>query len=396
MLDDRTNREIARNALNSLHVDLPGETLARHAPLASRSLVEAARELSRDDLRLLLLDEPAAALDASARTGLHRALAAAAGRGTGILYVSHRLEDLFEVCSAITMLRDGCVVGRLERGEFERDRILACMSHSGKEADSIARPAPGRTLFAVRGLCVDVPGERLDGLDMAVGKGEILGLAGLSGHGKLAVAQGALGLAEARGRVGWEGSWGEAGSMSGTIRREAAYIPEDRRHNGLLPERSVAENIVFSAVQKGRAFRARRPLRVLGFLDRGRIRAHAENMVRQLGIVCTNIDQPVGQLSGGNQQKVCIARVLTASPRLLFVSEPTRGIDLAAKDTVLDLLDRANAELGMTVVLASSEFEDLKRLCHRLVVVREGRSAAVLPPDIDELTLHRAMFESRA
>ena len=396
MLDDRTNREIARNALNSLHVDLPGETLARHAPLASRSVVEAARELSRDDLRLLLLDEPAAALDASARTALHRALAAAAGRGTGILYVSHRLEDLFDVCSAITMLRDGCVVGRLERGEFERDRILACMSHSGKGEVSTARPTPGRILFAVRGLCVDVPGERLNGLDMEVGQGEILALAGLSGHGKLAVAPGALGLAEARGSVGWEGSWGEAGSMSGTIRREAAYIPEDRRHNGLLPERSVAENIVFSAVQKGRGFRARWPLRALGFLDRRRIRVHAENMVRQLGIVCTNIDQPVGQLSGGNQQKVCIARVLTASPRLLFVSEPTRGIDLAAKDTVRDLLDQAHAELGMTVVLASSEFDDLKRLGHRLVVVREGRSVAVLPPDVDELTLHRAMFESRA
>lgn len=396
LLDDRANREIARNALNALQVDLPGETLARHAPLPSRSLVEAARELNREDLRLLLLDEPASALDASARTGLHRVLKTAAGRGTGILYVSHRLEDLFDVCTAITMLRDGCVVGRLERGEFERDRILACMSHSGKEAGRITRPAHGGTLFAVRGLCVDVPGERLNGLDMDVGQGEILGLAGLSGHGKLAVAQGALGLAEARGRVGWEDSWGEADSMSGTIRREAAYIPEDRRHNGLLPDRSVADNIVFSAVQKGREFRARWPLRALGFLDRRRIRVHAENMVRQLGIVCTNIDQPVGQLSGGNQQKVCIARVLTARPRLLFVSEPTRGIDLAAKDTVLNLLDLANAEFGMTMVLASSEHEDLKRLCHRLLVIREGRGAAFLPSDVDELTLHRAMFESLA
>lgn len=396
LLDDRANAEIARSALDRLNVGLPGSTLARHAPLSTRSLVEAARELSRDDLRLLLLDEPASALDASARNGLHRAIAEAAGRGAGILYVSHRLEDLFEVCTAITMLREGCIAGRLEREEFERERILACMSHTGGGKGDHARPSPGRTLFAVSGLCVDLPGERLRGLDMEVGEGVILGLTGLSGHGTLAVAPGALGLAETRGRVCWEGSWGEAGRMFGTIRREGAYIPEDRRHNGLLPERSVAENIVFSAVQKGREFLAAWPLRALGFLDRRRIRAHAENMVRQLGIVCTNIDQPVGQLSGGNQQKVCIARVLTVRPRLLFVSEPTRGIDLAAKETVLSLLSRANAELGMTVILASSELEDLSRLCHQLLVIREGRAAAILPPDVDELFLHRVMFGGEA
>ncbi len=396
LLDDRANTEAARYALDRLHVDLPGRTLARHAPLSSLSLVEAARELNRDDLRLLLLDEPASALDASARNGLHLALTDAASRGIGIFYVSHRLEDLFDVCSAITMLRDGRVVGRFERGDFERERVLACMSHVGRKKDDHARPVPGRTLFAVRGLCVDAPGERLHGLDMAVGEGEIFGLTGLSGHGKLSVAPGALGLAEARGRVGWEDSWREAGRMAGTIRRESAYIPEDRRRNGLLPERSVAENIVFSAVQKGREFRAPWAPRVLGFLDRKRIRAHAENMVRRLGIVCTNIDQPVGQLSGGNQQKVCIARVLTARPRLLFVSEPTRGIDLAAKDTVLSRLGQANADLGMTVILASSELEDLGRLCHRLLVVREGRAAAILPPDVDELSLHRVMFGGQA
>lgn len=396
MLDVHANKEFASTALNRLHVGLPGQTLARHAPLAARSLVEAARELSRNDLRLLLLDEPASALDVSAIKNLHQALTDVAARGVGIIYVSHRLEDLFEICSTITMMRDGCIVGRLQRKEFEKEKILASMSHAGQQIHGHNRPCPGQTIFAVQGLRVNLPGERLNGLDMEASQAEILGLAGLSGHGKLAVAPGILGLLESQGRAGWEGTWGDLAEMSGSIRQKAAYIPEDRRHNGLLLERSIAENIVFSAVQTGRQFRTSWPLGALGFLDRKRIRRHAEAMVSTLGIVCTNIDQPVGQLSGGNQQKVSIARVLTARPRLLFVSEPTRGIDIAAKETVLAALGQANAESGMTIILASSEFEDLSRLCHRLLVIRNGSSAAVLPADIDELSLNRIMFEGQA
>lgn len=196
--------------------------------------MEAARELNRDDRRLLLLDEPASALDASARNGLHLALTDAAGRGIGIFYVSHRLEDLFDVCSAITMLRDGASwavsSGAISSGKGS-GLHEPCRAEERRSRPA-CRPAG---LFAVRGLCVDAPGERLHGLDMAVGEGEIFGLTGLSGHGKLSVAPGALGLAEARGRVGWEDSWREAGRMAGTIRRESAYIPEDRRRNGLLP-----------------------------------------------------------------------------------------------------------------------------------------------------------------
>lgn len=396
ILDRQGNAEKARTALDRLNIKQSGQVLALHAPLSIRSMVETARELSREDLRLLLLDEPASALDATARGGLHRALLEASGRGVGVLYVSHRLEDLFEVCSAITMLRDGCVVDRLERADFERERILAAMSHVGQKAPVHERTVPGTTVFAVRDLRVDLPGERLNGLEMEVGEGEILGLAGLSGHGKLAVAPGALGLVESRGQIGWKGTWKKAESMFQAIRNDSAYIPEDRRRNGLLPERSVADNIAFSAVQKGWGLKTAWPFRALGFLNRAQIRRHAEDMVRQLGIVCVDIDQPVGQLSGGNQQKVCIARVLTARPHLLFVSEPTRGIDLAAKNTVLTLLGRANTEFGMSMILASSELEDLNWLCHRLLVIREGRGVAELPPGIDELSLHQVIFEGQA
>jgi simple sugar transport system ATP-binding protein len=396
LVDRQANARATSLALSRLGVRLPPATPARDLPLAVRTLAEAARELSRDDLRLVLLDEPASALDADSRTLFHAALAELAGRGVGVLYVSHRLEDLFAVCSAVTVLRDGCVAARLGRDAFAADNVLRFMAHGGEGVREHGRPVPDATLFAVRGLRVDLPGERVHELDLDVGAGEVLGLAGLSGHGKLAVAPGVLGLARAEGQLCWSGTWAGIRETGARLRSESAYIPEDRRHHGLLPERSVAENIVFSAAHKGREFAAAWPLGRCGFLDRRRVRAHAEDMVRRLGIVCAGIDQPVGQLSGGNQQKVCLARALTDRPRLLFVSEPTRGIDLAAKETVLNLLGWANAERGMSLIIASSELDELRRLCHRLAVIREGRCVAVVPGATDELALTRLMFEGRA
>lgn len=396
LVDCQANARAATRALTRLGVHLSLDTPARDLPLAVRTLAEAARELSRDDLRLVLLDEPASALDADSRTLFHAALTELSGRGVAVLYVSHRLEDLFAVCSAVTVLRDGCVAARLGRDDFAADNVLRFMARTGEGGQEHARSAPHTTLFAVRSLRVDLPGERVHGLDLDLGTGEVLGLAGLSGHGKLAVAPGVLGLAQARGQAFWAGTWAGIHETGARLRFESAYIPEDRRHQGLLPERSVAENIVFSAAHKGREFTAAWPLGLCGFLDRKRVRAHAEDMVQKLGIVCVDIDQPVGQLSGGNQQKVCIARVLTDRPRLLFVSEPTRGIDLAAKETVLNLLGWANAELGMSLVIASSELDELRRLCHRLAVIREGCCAAVVPGETDELTVTRLMFEGSA
>jgi simple sugar transport system ATP-binding protein len=253
--------------------------------------------------------------------------------------------------------------------------------------ESAARPgggprrAQGAAILSVEGLWVDMPGETVRDVSFSVRKGEIFGIGGLAGQGKLGIPNGIMGLAPAGGAVALAGRAVPLNSPRAALRMGMAFVSEDRRGVGLLLDESLEWNISFTAMQIHD--RHLRPL--LGGLfkvrDEKSMRRLTEEYVGMLDIKCRSPRQKARELSGGNQQKVCLARSFATRPDLLFVSEPTRGIDVGAKALVLDALHRYNDEYGTTIVMISSELEELRAICDRIAIVDEGRVAGVLPPD---------------
>jgi len=212
-----------------------------------------------------------------------------------------------------------------------------------------------------------------------VRKGEILGIGGLAGQGKLGIANGIMGIYEARGDVIFDGEHLPLNNTRKVLDAAIGFVSEDRKGVGLLLEEPIDANIVFTDMQVHRNFLKSYGIAVLQ--DSRGIRDHARTMIKDLDIRCTSEKQNTGRLSGGNQQKVCVARALTQKPKLLFVSEPTRGIDIGAKKLILDLMLERSQNQGMTIIMTSSELVELCSICDRIAVVCEGQVVGILPPD---------------
>lgn len=237
-----------------------------------------------------------------------------------------------------------------------------------------------RPLMNIEDLHVDMPGERLCGASLEIMEGEILGVTGLSGHGRPAFGPGIMGVVPTSGRIFLEGALLENRTPAKMLAKGICCLPDDRTHGGLLLGHSVEENIVFTAVHARGHFLRTPRLAGLSLLDERAARAFAEECVKRFQIKCRSVRQKVNELSGGNQQKVCLARALAADPRMLLVAEPTRGVDIEAREVLLRILLDLNHRLGMTIVIASSELDELRRLCDRIVVVCKGRVADILGP----------------
>jgi simple sugar transport system ATP-binding protein len=234
-------------------------------------------------------------------------------------------------------------------------------------------------MLSIKGLEVAMPGERINGVDLEVYRGEILGIGGLAGQGKLGIANGIMGIYPARGEVSLNGKPLPLNNPGQVLKAGAAYLSEDRKGVGLLLDESIELNIAFTAMQVYGNYL--KNYKLFKLIDGKAVRSNAVNQIAALDIRCTSPLQHVGSLSGGNQQKVCVARALTQNPTILFVSEPTRGIDIGAKKLVLDVLHRLSAESGMTIVMTSSELAELRSICDRIVIICEGKAAGILKPD---------------
>lgn len=392
-LDPRLNQEDARLTLGRMGVDIDPRTYVSDLSVNMKQFVEIAREIDKPELKVLLLDEPTAVLNREDSFALMEVLRDLARRGAAVLYVSHRLEEVVAICGKISVLRDGEIsaVFSGSGGEFDIEAIAESMiGRKFLRVSRVSRDCSSRpVMVSLRDFSVDMPGERLRGANLDVRRGEILGVTGLSGHGKLALGPGIMGLYPNRGRVSIKGAPIEKRSPSRLISNGAAFLPEDRRTLGLLLDHSVMDNIVFSAVQNKGEFLRRFPVSSLRFPDRRKARRYAEECVEKFGIKCRSVFQKVRELSGGNQQKICIARALALEPEILFVSEPTRGVDIGAKEIILDILMNVNARTGATIVMASSEIEELRRLCDRIAILYRGAVIDVLPPECGDMLLAR-------
>ena len=385
LIDRRKNREDAVRALAALGIQVPVDIQVAEVALSAKQFVEIAREIDKLQLQLLMLDEPSAVLSHTDAEALMAILKRLASEGSAILYVSHRLDEVMGLCDRITVLRDGEVVGRWTRPHFELPTLVEQMSgRRVVKAQRSTRKKADEVLCRIEDLHVHKPGEQLHGLSLDIMKGEILGLAGLSGHGKLAVGPGIMGMHPTSGRIYLDGERIQSPSASNMLGKGVCFLPEDRAAVGLLMDHAIMDNIVFTASQIDGGFARTRWLKSLSLLDTAAVERYAKDCVDRFQIKCGSIRQRAAELSGGNQQKVCIARALAIQPRLLFVSEPTRGVDIVAKEIILKIFVELNRTLGMTLIIASSELEELKRICDRIAVIYNGRRFGIFDPDCED------------
>ncbi|WP_422446208.1 sugar ABC transporter ATP-binding protein [Thermoanaerobacterium sp. DL9XJH110] len=389
-LDIDAMRTDAQRALNELGMNVDDRLPVAGLPVGYMQFVEIAREIDKQNIKLLVFDEPTAVLTESEAGRLLDAMRRLASRGIGILFITHRLDEVLTVADRITVLRDGEQVDRMIRGEATLEKIAQLMV--GRKIERIQYEAKNKNaaeevIMSMKNLYVDMPGEAVKGLNLEIKKGEILGIGGLAGQGKLGIANGIMGLYPAAGEVLINGNRLELNNPRRAIERGLAFVSEDRRGVGLLLDTSIELNIVMTGMQVQNKFiKPLAGIKRLKMMDERAIRDHALKMIKDLDIRCTGPAQPARTLSGGNQQKVCLARALTLEPKILFVSEPTRGIDIGAKRLVLDLLVKLNKELGMTIVMTSSELGELRSICDRIAVIYNGTLQGILAPtspDVD-------------
>ncbi|MCR4425682.1 MAG: sugar ABC transporter ATP-binding protein [Firmicutes bacterium] len=388
-LDEPAMRRDARAALEKLSLSVDETAPVWGLPVGYMQFVEIAREIDKKNVHLLVFDEPTAVLTESEAENLLEAMRSLAAKGIAILFITHRLDEVMAVSDNITILRDGEVVARLGVAEARVERIAELMVGRKVERGNLppreAEPREDDIIVRVEDLVVDMPGERVRGLNLEVRRGEILGIGGLAGHGKIGVANAIMGLYPATGRVFKGGASVPLNDPRRALASGMAFVSEDRRGVGLLLDESIERNITLTSMQVQGKFLRPGLFPSLRLEDKQAVREHAVEAIRELDIRCTGPTQPVRRLSGGNQQKVCLGRAFTLQPEVLWVSEPTRGIDVGAKQLVLDLLVKFNREHGMTIIMTSSELAELRKICDRIVIVYRGKVAGILPPDASDV-----------
>ncbi|GAB1511708.1 sugar ABC transporter ATP-binding protein [Actinophytocola sp. KF-1] len=356
--------------LSSISPQRPVRTLS----VAGQQIVEIVKALSYD-ARIISMDEPTAALADEEVELLYGLVRTLRERGVAILYVSHRLKEIFDLSDRVTVLKDGALVDTVPTGDITPDELVRKMV--GRPITSFfPEKAPGTEIGDVRLRIAGGGNEQLDGIDLEVRAGEIVALAGLQGSGRTEIAHALFGVARfTRGVVEVDGKPVSPRSARQAVRAGLALVTEDRKAEGLALNQSVAANarLVLDAVLPRQS--ARRAKRVPGILS-------------SLELVSRGADQEVRFLSGGNQQKVVLAKWLATDPAVMVLDEPTRGIDVGAKQKVYQLMRELSAR-GVAILMISSELQEVIGMADRVVVLRDGRIAGELPAGADEEAVMR-------
>ena len=374
--------ERAAGAIEKIDVKIDPGMVIGDMPVGHKQFTEIARELSKENLKLLILDEPTAVLTEKEAGALLDSIRAMAARGIAVIFITHRLQEILTVCDKVVVMRDGRVVKDVPAAETTIPDITKWMVgrniQVASEAGNRIHP-DAKTILSIKRLWVDMPGETVRDVSLDVKEGEILGIGGLAGQGKLGIPNGVMGLYEAGGTVEFDGREIPLNNPRKCLDSSLAFVSEDRRDIGLLLDESLEWNVSFPAMQIQEKFLKKLLGGLIKWRDEKAIRAVTQKYIEELNIKCTGTLQKAKELSGGNQQKVCLAKSFALEPKFLFVSEPTRGIDVGAKSLVLNALKKLNREQGVTVVMISSELEELRTTCDRIAIVSGGVVAGILP-----------------
>ena len=383
-LDRADMKQRAEKAISTLGVELSPDTLISEMPVGHKQFTEIAREIDRSKTRLLVLDEPTAVLAESEAAVLIKALKKLAAQGIAIIFISHRLHEIIDLCDKLIVLRDGRIIKEVRSSETDVRQIASWMvgrqvTSDVNEAVKKADRTFGDTILSTEHLWVDMPGETVRDVSIEVKKGEIFGLGGLAGQGKVGISNGVMGLYIAGGKVFVRGKQLKLNDPDASLREGMAFVSEDRRGVGLLLDEGIDWNITFTAMQVQEKFIKQYLGGLVKWRDDEAIKKCTQEYIKSLEIRCTGTTQRAIELSGGNQQKVCLAKAFAVAPEILFVSEPTRGIDVGAKKLVLDTLRSFNEKTGTTIIMTSSELEELRAVCDRIAIINEGKVSGILP-----------------
>jgi galactofuranose transport system ATP-binding protein len=384
----------ARALLERLGLEIDPSAPLGSLNIALRQMVAIARGVSFG-AKVVVLDEPTSSLTEHEVTILYDVIRRLKTEGTGVIYISHRFDELYTVCDRVTILRDGKLVSTRPLAGLERIDLVCLML--GKQREDLQRtgatgfgthqePTPAEApLVRAENL---TRGRKLDHVNLNVRRGEIVGLAGLLGSGRTETARVIFGADRLdEGRIFLEGRPLEPRSPSDAINAGVAFLSEDRKAEGIIPELSVRENLTLAALPA---------LSKLGIVSRERQNEIVARFMKRLGIKAASGEQKIRELSGGNQQKVLLARWLCKQPKFLLLDEPTRGIDVGAKAEIQALINEL-AAAGLGVLMISSELEELVEGSARVVVLRDGRSVAELRgAQISQDAIIHAMAEGSA
>lgn len=385
----RMNRE-AREILERYGIEASVTVPLRSLALGIQQMVAIARAVSVD-ARVVIMDEPTSSLEAKEVETLFGVIRQLRADDIGVIYVSHRMDELYEICDSVTVLRDGKHVHTGALGELSKLQLISMMlgrdlaevrsegATSFSDEDHTAEREP---VLVAQGM---IQRPLLKNVSLEVRPGEILGLAGLLGAGRTETAKAIFGaepLDEGSVKVG--GAVVKTGSPASAIRAGIAFLPEDRKSEGIIPDLSVRENIVAAVMPR---------LARAGLVSEKAQDQLVERFMNSLGIKASSPDQPVRELSGGNQQKVLLARWLCMNPKVLILDEPTRGIDVGAKAEIQKLVDDL-AKDGLAVIFISSELEEVVEGCDRALALKDGAVVGMLAGDkVSEGNLMRLLAE---
>lgn len=371
VIDSARQAKIAGDALEQIGVSVDLNEPVSRLSMALRQFVEIARAVARNP-RVLILDEPTATLTPAETDYLLNMLQRLAAQGLAIIYISHRIPEVFRICERATILRDGQVVELMVIADTTPNAVIDKMVGRELKLDLQTRRVsnPGAVVLSARGI----QAPRVNGIDLDVRAGEIVGIGGLVGAGRSELVRAIIGVdprTAGTATITVDGQTKKINGYGNAVRSGIAFVPEERRTEGLALNMTVAENITLPN---------RAALSTAGFLQRGKITQFATRLADVVGLRPPKVDREAGEYSGGNQQKVVIAKWLGREPKLIVLDEPTRGVDVGAKAEIHRLL-RELADQGTAVLVISSDLPELLELSDVIHVVRDGRIMGTLSPD---------------
>ena len=376
LLNWKTTREIARDAMEHIGVSIDPDALVSELSIAQRQLVAICRAIA-NDARLVIMDEPTASLTRKEVDALMALTLELKRRNVAVVFVSHRLDEVLEIAERVTVLRNGEKCGTFEAKGMTNRKLVELMTGKSFEYWPLDNAPPTKPLLEVRN--VSRAGEYSD-VSFTVGMGEILGITGRLGSGRTELALSLFCMTRPdSGEIIMDGKALRMNSNRDAIKNGIAYVSEDRLSLGLVMEQSVASNTVITVLRDlGGKF---------GFVDEHRRHETVRNWISNLAVKVSDPTNPVGSLSGGNQQRIVLAKWLATKPRLLILDSPTVGVDIGAKDGIYAIVRRL-AEDGMGVIMISDEIPEVYYHCHRVLVMRGGRvSGDYRPSQMTEAAL---------
>ncbi len=376
-VDYKKDKAEAEKVLEMIGAQIALDRMIDGLTLNQKQFVELARELDNESIRLLILDEPTSSLNITETKRLLECIREIAARGIAVIFISHRLEEVMEICDVVAVLRDGELVSTYEKSEFSVSRFADDMV--GREIVKAERKKKALSREVLLSY------DRMNGTDrrLNIYEGEIVGITGLAGQGQEQFSEGLFGLKAGDYQVRFCGEELKKGDNPELIKQGIYYLSEDRSGTSLFLESPIWKNIIFGTEHKHPEFMSMPKLLPLSFLQKKVIKEYSEKMIEELNILCSGPEQKLRELSGGNQQKVCISRAITFGPKLLFVGEPTRGIDIYSKELILNWLLEMNQKNGTTIVITSGEIEELIRICDRVIVMYQGQVFKIFEGNIE-------------